>query len=242
MHPLGMRLNRLRSRSHPPGQPSTDAKCRASPWNRATTRRGWRYSLGYSSYARSSRYLAKASPVKWRRSGQTRLSTAIRAWNRLDHPAASVEPAHARSRGRMKTSTHMIDAILAKVFGTRAKRELDKMRPIVAAINDLEPLMQGLSGTDLAAKTIEFKGKLAQGAPLDDLLIEAFAVVRETGRRFLNMRHFDVQLIGGIVLHQAKIAEMKTGEGKTLVATLPASLNALEGKGVHIVTVNDYLA
>src|ERR1022692_2973357 len=136
----------------------------------------------------------------------------------------------------------MIDAILAKVFGTRAKRELDKMRPIVAAINDLEPLMQGLSGTDLAAKTIEFKGKLAQGAPLDDLLVEAFAVVREAGRRFLNMRHFDVQLIGGIVLHQAKIAEMKTGEGKTLVATLPAYLNALEGKGVHIVTVNDYLA
>ena len=99
-----------------------------------------------------------------------------------------------------------------------------------------------LSDIDLAAKTIEFKEKLAQGAPLDDLLIEAFAVVREAGRRVLNMRHFDVQLIGGIVLHRGKIAEMKTGEGKTLVATLPAYLNALEGKGVHVVTVNDYLA
>jgi len=136
----------------------------------------------------------------------------------------------------------MIDAILAKVFGTKNKREIKAIQPIVAAINDLEPQIQQLSDIDLAAKTIEFKEKLAQGAPLDDLLIEAFAVVREAGRRFLNMRHFDVQLIGGIVLHRGKIAEMRTGEGKTLVATLPAYLNALEGKGVHIVTVNDYLA
>jgi len=135
-----------------------------------------------------------------------------------------------------------IDAILAKIFGTKNKREIKAIQPIIAAINDLEPAIQQLSDIDLAAKTIEFKEKLAQGAPLDDLLIEAFAVVREAGRRFLNMRHFDVQLIGGIVLHRGKIAEMRTGEGKTLVATLPAYLNALEGKGVHIVTVNDYLA
>jgi len=136
----------------------------------------------------------------------------------------------------------MIDAVLAKVFGTKNKREIKAIQPLIAAINDLEPAIQQLSDIDLAAKTIEFKEKLAQGAPLDDLLIEAFAVVREAGRRFLNMRHFDVQLIGGIVLHRGKIAEMRTGEGKTLVATLPAYLNALEGKGVHIVTVNDYLA
>ena len=136
----------------------------------------------------------------------------------------------------------MFDAILAKIFGTRNERELKRLRPLVAAINDLEPAMQRLSDHELAAKTAEFRQRLAQGATLDDLLIEAFAVVREVARRILNMRHFDVQLIGGMVLHQGKIAEMKTGEGKTLVATLPAYLNALEGKGVHIVTVNDYLA
>jgi preprotein translocase subunit SecA len=116
------------------------------------------------------------------------------------------------------------------------------MQPTVAAINDLEASMRELSDIDLAAKTIEFKERIAQGAPLDDLLIESFAVVREAGRRVLNMRHFDVQLIGGIVLHRGKISEMKTGEGKTLVATLPSYLNSLEGKGVHLVTVNDYLA
>ena len=136
----------------------------------------------------------------------------------------------------------MIDAVLAKVFGTKNEREIKAMRPTIAAINDLEPHLQTLSDIDLAAKTIEFKEKLAQGATLDDLLVEAFAVVREAGRRVLHMRHFDVQLIGGIVLHRGKIAEMKTGEGKTLVATLPTYLNALEGKGVHVVTVNDYLA
>jgi preprotein translocase subunit SecA len=135
-----------------------------------------------------------------------------------------------------------LDALLAKVFGTKNQREIKAMRPMVAAIGELEPQMQALSDIDLAAKTIEFKEKLAQGATLDDLLIEAFAVVREAGRRFLNMRHFDVQLIGGIVLHRGKIAEMRTGEGKTLVATLPVYLNALEGQGVHVVTVNDYLA
>ncbi|HUB33230.1 MAG TPA: preprotein translocase subunit SecA [Bryobacteraceae bacterium] len=136
----------------------------------------------------------------------------------------------------------ILDAILAKIFGTKNEREVKRMLPEVAAIGDLEPAMQALSDIDLAAKTIEFKEKLAQGATLDDILIEAFAVVREAGRRFLNMRHFDVQLIGGMVLHKGKISEMKTGEGKTLVATLPCYLNALDGKGVHVVTVNDYLA
>src|SRR6516225_6015794 len=136
----------------------------------------------------------------------------------------------------------IVDTILAKIFGTKNEREVKGMLPMVAAINRLEPAMRQLSDIDLAAKTIEFKEKLAQGATLDDLLFEAFAVVREAGRRVLRMRHFDVQLIGGIVLHHGKIAEMKTGEGKTLVATLPSYLNALAGKGVHVVTVNDYLA
>src|SRR6202142_3379095 len=136
----------------------------------------------------------------------------------------------------------MIDAIFAKIFGTRNERQVKAMRPLVAAINQLEPAIEQLSDEELARKTVEFKERLAQGAVLDDLLVEAFAVVREAGRRALNMRHFDVQLIGGIVLHRGKIAEMKTGEGKTLVATLPVYLNALEGKGVHVVTVNDYLA
>src|SRR6185295_8846984 len=112
----------------------------------------------------------------------------------------------------------IVDAILAKIFGTKTEREIKAMLPMVAAVNDLEPAMQQLSDIDLAAKTIEFKEKILQGATLDDLLIEAFAVVRESGRRVLNMRHFDVQLIGGMVLHRGKISEMKTGEGKTLVA------------------------
>ena len=136
----------------------------------------------------------------------------------------------------------IVDVILAKIFGTKTEREIKGMLPTVAAINDLEPALLQLSDIDLAAKTIEFKERVAQGATIDDLLIEAFAVVREAGRRFVNMRHFDVQLIGGMVLHHGKIAEMKTGEGKTLVATLPCYLNALGGKGVHVVTVNDYLA
>jgi preprotein translocase subunit SecA len=136
----------------------------------------------------------------------------------------------------------MIDSLLAKVFGTKTEREIKAIRPTVAAINDLEPGLQKLSDTELAAKTVSFKERLAQGEKLDDLLIEAFAVTREAGRRVLNMRHFDVQLIGGYVLHTGRIAEMKTGEGKTLVATLPCYLNALEGKGVHVITVNDYLA
>ena len=135
-----------------------------------------------------------------------------------------------------------LDVAIAKIFGTKNERELKAMRPIVESIRQFEPAIQKLSDQELAHKTVEFKEKLAQGATLDDLLPEAFAVVRETGRRVVNMRHFDVQMIGGVVLHRGKIAEMKTGEGKTLVATLPVYLNALEGKGVHVVTVNDYLA
>ena len=135
-----------------------------------------------------------------------------------------------------------VDTVLAKIFGTKHEREVKKMRPMIAAINEMEPRMQELSDQELAARTIAFKEQIAQGAKLDDLLIPAFATVREAGRRILNMRHFDTQLIGGVVLHNGKVAEMKTGEGKTLVATLPVYLNALEGKGVHQITVNDYLA
>src|SRR6202012_5416214 len=136
----------------------------------------------------------------------------------------------------------MLDSTLAKIFGTRNEREVKRLRPTVAAINDLEPALQQLSDTELAQKTVEFRQRIANGEPLDDLMIESFAVCREAGRRVLNMRHFDVQLIGGMVLHRGRIAEMRTGEGKTLVATLPCYLNALEGQGVHVVTVNDYLA
>src|SRR5579862_1543837 len=135
-----------------------------------------------------------------------------------------------------------LDKILAKIFGTKHEREVKEMRPLIAAINDLEPSIQALSDEELAAQTVAFREQLAQGATLDDILVPAFATVREAGRRFLNMRHFDVQLIGGITLHRGKISEMKTGEGKTLVATLPVYLNALAGQGVHVVTVNDYLA
>ncbi len=139
----------------------------------------------------------------------------------------------------------IVDTLLAKVIGTANDRELKRIRPLVAEINSKEPEIQRLSDDALRAKTAEFRQRLGGdggGTTLDDLIPEAFAVVREAGRRVLNMRHFDVQLIGGIVLHRGKIAEMKTGEGKTLVATLPAYLNALDGKGVHVVTVNDYLA
>jgi preprotein translocase subunit SecA len=131
--------------------------------------------------------------------------------------------------------------LLSKLFDSNA-RTLKKLEEYVRRINNLEPEISKLSDEELKGKTSEFKQRLERGATLDDLLIEAFAVVREVAKRTLGMRHFDVQLMGGIVLHQGKIAEMQTGEGKTLVATLPAYLNALEGKGVHIVTVNDYLA
>ncbi|MFZ9181367.1 MAG: preprotein translocase subunit SecA [Rickettsiales bacterium] len=132
--------------------------------------------------------------------------------------------------------------IAKKIFGSVNERNLKIIRQDVAKINDLEPSISALTNEELKNKTAEFKYKLSQGQSLDDILHEAFAVVREASKRVLSMRHFDVQLVGGIVLHQGKIAEMRTGEGKTLVATLPSYLNALSGKGVHIVTVNDYLA
>ncbi len=132
--------------------------------------------------------------------------------------------------------------LIQKVFGTHSEREVKLIKPIVDKIENLRPAMQALSDEELRNKTKEFKERLSDGATLDDILPEAFAVVREAAKRVLNMEHYRVQLIGGIILHQGRIAEMKTGEGKTLVSTLPAYLNALEGKGVHIVTVNDYLA
>jgi preprotein translocase subunit SecA len=136
----------------------------------------------------------------------------------------------------------MVGNLLTKIFGSKNERDLKRLQPLVAQIGNLEEQMAQLSDEALAAKTVEFRQRLTQGAVLESLLPEAFAVVREAGKRALGMRHFDVQLIGGMVLHQGKIAEMKTGEGKTLVATLAAYLNALPGHGVHIVTVNDYLA
>jgi preprotein translocase subunit SecA len=136
----------------------------------------------------------------------------------------------------------MLGKLVKKIIGSRNDRIIRQKRRIVAQINALEPKFQALSDAELRAKTEEFRARLAKGETLDDLLPEAFATVREAGRRVLNMRHFDVQLIGGMVLHDGKIAEMRTGEGKTLVATLAAYLNALPGKGVHVVTVNDYLA
>jgi preprotein translocase subunit SecA len=136
----------------------------------------------------------------------------------------------------------MLNTVLTKIVGTKNERDIKKMRPLLERIASLEPELRELKDAELAGKTPAFKERLAKGEPLDELLGEAFAVVREAGRRVLNMRHFDVQLIGGIALHRGMIAEMKTGEGKTLVATLPAYLNALAGQGVHVVTVNDYLA
>ncbi len=136
----------------------------------------------------------------------------------------------------------MFNTILTKIVGSHNERELKRIQPLVVRINELERGISQLSDADLKSKTPEFKSRLEKGESLDDILPEAFAAVRETGRRTLAMRHFDVQLIGGEVLHQGKIAEMKTGEGKTLVATLSVYLNALSGKGVHVVTVNDYLA
>jgi len=136
----------------------------------------------------------------------------------------------------------MIQFFLQKIFGTQNSRTLKRLWPAVRQVSALEPQIQKLSDEALRAKTEEFRERLAKGATLESLLVEAFAVVREAGRRTVNMRHFDVQILGGIVLHQGKIAEMATGEGKTLVATLPLYLNALAGKGCHLITVNDYLA
>jgi preprotein translocase subunit SecA len=136
----------------------------------------------------------------------------------------------------------MLDFLLTKIIGTKQERDIKRLQPIVEKVNSLEQEMVGLSDQELQARTSGFKEKLDRGAGLDDILPDAFAVVREVAKRKIGMRHFDVQIMGGVVLHQGKIAEMKTGEGKTLVATLPVYLNALQGKGVHVVTVNDYLA
>lgn len=133
-------------------------------------------------------------------------------------------------------------SFLKKIIGTKNEREINRLMPVVEQINSLEPSISVLSDEQLKNKTSEFKSRLASGETLDDILPEAFAVAREASKRVLKMRHFDVQLLGGVILHEGTIAEMKTGEGKTLVATLPVYLNALEGKGVHVITVNDYLA
>ncbi len=132
--------------------------------------------------------------------------------------------------------------MLKKIFGTRNARELKRLGKVVKQINALADDMKALDDEQLAARTDEFRQRLQDGATLDEILPEAFAVAREAGERTLGMRHFDVQLIGGMALHEGKIAEMRTGEGKTLVATLPAYLNALGGNSVHLITVNDYLA
>src|SRR5512138_1411065 len=136
----------------------------------------------------------------------------------------------------------MIGSLARKLFGTANDRRVRGYHPKVEAINALEPEIEKLSDEQLRTRTDIFRKQLADGASLDDLLVPAFATVREAAKRTLGQRHFDVQMIGGMVLHQGKISEMKTGEGKTLVATLPVYLNALAGKGVHVVTVNDYLA
>lgn len=136
----------------------------------------------------------------------------------------------------------MLGALARKLFGSANDRLVRGYQKRVPAINALEPELEKLSDDDLRARTQRFRDEVANGRELDDVLQEAFATVREAAKRVLGQRHFDVQLVGGIVLHEGKIAEMKTGEGKTLVSTLPAYLNALTGKGVHIVTVNDYLA
>src|SRR6201989_3406878 len=136
----------------------------------------------------------------------------------------------------------MLPKLLTQIFGSRNDRLLKQYRRVVEKVATLEAATAALSDEALKGKTAEFKARIAQGTELSDLLPEAFAVVREAGKRALKMRHFDVQLIGGMTLHEGKIAEMRTGEGKTLMATLPVYLNALSGKGVHLITVNDYLA
>ena len=132
--------------------------------------------------------------------------------------------------------------LFEKIFGTHSEREIKRVIPIVDRIEALEPEYEKLSDEALKAKTTEFKNRLKNGETLDDILVEAYATVREAAKRTIKQRHYRVQLIAGVILHQGRIAEMRTGEGKTLMATLPAYLNALEGQGVHIITVNDYLA
>ena len=144
--------------------------------------------------------------------------------------------------GSPQGEREMFLKLLRKIIPTKNERELRRLGAYVERINPLEPRFQALSDAELRAKTDEFKARLAAGEGMEGILCEAFAAVREAARRTIQMRHFDVQLIGGVVLHEGKIAEMKTGEGKTLVATLPVFLNGLAGRGVHLVTVNDYLA
>src|SRR5918996_5108643 len=136
----------------------------------------------------------------------------------------------------------MIDWTIRKLIGTKNERELRKARPIVARVSELETKVRALADGDFPGRTAALKQEVQNGRPLDEVLPEAFAVMREAARRAIGQRHFDVQLIGGLFLHQGNIAEMRTGEGKTLTATLPSYLNALSGRGVHVVTVNDYLA
>src|SRR5580692_5260294 len=136
----------------------------------------------------------------------------------------------------------MIGALARRLFGSANDRYVKSLGPLVDEINELEPAVAALSDEELRARTAALKARVADGETLDDILVEAFATVREGAKRTLGQRHFDVQLMGGMVLHEGGIAEMRTGEGKTLVATLPVYLNALAGKGVHVVTVNDYLA
>src|SRR6202007_1521350 len=136
----------------------------------------------------------------------------------------------------------MLSALARRLFGSANDRYVKSLGPIVSAINEIEPQLEAMSDEELRARTQRFREQLTEGTELDDLLVDAFATVREAAKRTLGQRHFDVQLMGGVVLHRGMISEMKTGEGKTLVATLPVYLNALTGKGVHVVTVNDYLA
>jgi len=157
-------------------------------------------------------------------------------------PAPELPPHLIKNRQVCYNAGTMLKFILRKIFGTQNERDLKRLHPLVARINTYEPALLPLSDEQLRAKTEEFKKRALAGEELDELLPETFAVVREAARRTVNMRHFDVQLLGGMILHKGKIAEMKTGEGKTLVATLPAYLNSITGKGVHVVTVNDYLA
>ena len=148
----------------------------------------------------------------------------------------------AMNRENPRTGMGINMNLFSKVFGTHSEHEVKRISHLADKIEALQPEYEALSDEQLKGKTAEFKERLAQGETLDDLLVEAYATVREAATRVLGMRHYRVQLLGGIILHQGRITEMRTGEGKTLVSTLPAYLNALEGKGVHIVTVNDYLA
>ncbi|EQD65621.1 preprotein translocase subunit SecA, partial [mine drainage metagenome] len=145
-------------------------------------------------------------------------------------------------RATVASDPLMLNRVLTGVFGSRNERVVRQLQRKVARINALEPAWGKLTDDELKGKTVEFRARLAKGESIDDLLPEAFATVREAAQRVIGMRHYDVQMIGGMILHMGRIAEMRTGEGKTLVATLPVYLNALEGKGVHVVTVNDYLA